>query len=562
MPNTLHNSLTAGELHYSKILISATAPTAIPTYQGQSYFNTAFDIFYIAVGTSSADDWQPVITGASVNSEGGTTYTVTSLDNGKIIDMTSSAARTVTLPASPVNGFQVGVFDGSGNAFTNTLTIDASGGNQFWDGETVYKIVSNYAGITLTYDDATSKWITTGEAIGGTLNIDSILDTTSIVNDIDHTKQLQFALAGATTSTKTTFHVSQTVNRDLTFPDVTDTFTVNAAPQTLSNKSFDTTPVVIKSAQALRFNNSGNTFYSSFIAGNNSANISYTLPIVTPTANQSLTSDGSSVLSWSGLSTGSEQSVAKATNINALASSTSCVLLTGTTVCNLNGITAGFTGQKITIVNVGTVGNVTVVNSSGSASATNRIAIPNSLNLTIPYYYSLEFIYTSQLVWEPVSQIYAANIIGKLPNISADVIPLGFIGEEITDYQNGISITNTGYTDTASITLTQGIWDIYLSTTVEVNTTGSSNIEILGGISPTPGVTFPSPMAAQNFDQFSILVTTNTLTNIIGKISIIKYRYIASATTQAYFAKAIAGQVGGSFTNATASSFLQAIRVG
>jgi hypothetical protein len=577
MANTLHKNLTAGELHYSKILISGTPPSSIPEYSGESYYNTAGNVFYIATGTASAADWQPVVTGTSVNSEPGTTYTVVSTDNGKVIDMTSSSARTVTLPSNPVNGFQVGIFDGSGNAYTNDITIDATGGKSFWDSTPTYKIVSDYAGITFTFDATSNKWISVSENIGGTLFIDSLLDTVTIDNAIDKTKELQFALAGATTNTKTTIAVSQTANRTITLPDVTDTLVGLAATQTLSNKTFsnntnttgitnDTNPIIIKSQNELRFNNPGNTFYSSLKAGLNASNLSWTLPVTAPLNNQSLiSSDTSGTLEWA---YGTEQTVTKVANINALDNTTSLVLLSGATACNLNGIAAGQPGQKITIFNESPE-NVTVVTESGSATATDRIIVLNNRNLVIPQYAGLEFIYTSELVWQPTSQIYAENIIGKIPVNTLDVIPVGKIGEMIEKiYNTSTPLVENQYTVVTSIDLTPGIWDLTLNMNISTQAlAGIATMEIIIGLSNVAGTTFPD-QATQNSCVNSITLSGANLIVRLNTLTVASYRVyiptpILPATTVPYYAKAYVYGAIGVFTALQAQdTYIKAVRVG
>ena len=55
------------------------------------------------------------------------------------------------------------------------------------------------------------------------------------------TKTAQFTLAGATAATKTTFAVSQTAARTITFPDATDTLVGKATTDTFTNKILKTT---------------------------------------------------------------------------------------------------------------------------------------------------------------------------------------------------------------------------------------------------------------------------------------------------------------------------------
>ena len=77
---------------------------------------------------------------------------------------------------------------------------------------------------------------TVGDDLTQTLTNKSLVDnTTSIVGNADATKKINFTAAG-TTATTTTVQSSQTINRTLTLPDVTDTLVALAATQSLSNK--------------------------------------------------------------------------------------------------------------------------------------------------------------------------------------------------------------------------------------------------------------------------------------------------------------------------------------
>lgn len=87
--------------------------------------------------------------------------------------------------------------------------------------------------------------------------------------------------------------------------------------------------------------------------------------------------------------------VATSATINALASSTSIVRMTGSTATNLNGITAGaYDGQILTIYNSSSA-TVTVNHESGSATAANRITLKNASSLAIRASESYEFFYST-----------------------------------------------------------------------------------------------------------------------------------------------------------------------
>jgi len=75
--------------------------------------------------------------------------------NAYMVDTT--AARTLTLPSSPTIGNEIHVFDATGSAATNNITISNNGSNI--DGQsTTLTIDVAYAGVTLIYVGATYGW--------------------------------------------------------------------------------------------------------------------------------------------------------------------------------------------------------------------------------------------------------------------------------------------------------------------------------------------------------------------------------------------------------------------
>jgi hypothetical protein len=97
---------------------------------------------------------------------------------------------------------------------------------------------------TLTLPDATDTLVgkattdtLTNKTIGDTNTINAQDDAFTIDDAADATLQIDFNAAG-TTGTKTTITSSQTANRTVTIPDVTDTLVARTTTDTLSNKTF------------------------------------------------------------------------------------------------------------------------------------------------------------------------------------------------------------------------------------------------------------------------------------------------------------------------------------
>lgn len=142
--------------------------------------------------------------------------------------------------------------------------------------------------------------------------------TSSIVDDGDATKALNFSLGGATTSTTTTLTFAQTANRAITFPDADDTLVGLAATQTLSNKTLDDATTRIADD------------------GDNTKLLAFELSGITTATTRTLTvPDASTTI----LGTDSAQVVTNKDIDGGTASSTSRLTLPKDTKANIDGLT-------------------------------------------------------------------------------------------------------------------------------------------------------------------------------------------------------------------------------
>ncbi len=88
------------------------------------------------------------------------TSNITATANTTYFVTTSTGPKTITLPASPTFGTQVGIIDCTGNASANNITIGRNGGNIQGDASDMTVSV-NRGAFTLAYFDATQGWLLT-----------------------------------------------------------------------------------------------------------------------------------------------------------------------------------------------------------------------------------------------------------------------------------------------------------------------------------------------------------------------------------------------------------------
>jgi len=101
----------------------------------------------LAANTGGIVDWQAVVTASATMVAG----------RGYFVD-TSSAAITMTLPASAVRGDEVWVVDYAATADTNNITI-ARNSHKIQGASSDLTVSTERAGFTLVYVDSTQGWL-------------------------------------------------------------------------------------------------------------------------------------------------------------------------------------------------------------------------------------------------------------------------------------------------------------------------------------------------------------------------------------------------------------------
>ncbi len=141
-------------------------------------------------------------------------------------------------------------------------------------------------------------------------------------------------------------------------------------------------------AGTLQFYNPARTFSTSFKAGANAANVTYTLPTADGSSNQLLSTNGSGTLSWVtagatityGVNSPSAYS-ADQTDLS-LSTSNSVFRVSSTTAINLNSIVAGSNGRQITIINVGSQA-ITFKHQSATGTAANKLILSKNADAVL-----------------------------------------------------------------------------------------------------------------------------------------------------------------------------------
>jgi hypothetical protein len=146
----------------------------IASYSGNTLtIGTTGDTVTLAAGASSSGFGATYNSGLNWTSTLVTSALTVSAGTGYFVN-TSTAAITLTLPASPTFGSIVGIADYSGYASTNNITLNANG-NKIQGGAGNTILTTNREAVIITYVDSTQGWVATSGVNSGTQALEPII---------------------------------------------------------------------------------------------------------------------------------------------------------------------------------------------------------------------------------------------------------------------------------------------------------------------------------------------------------------------------------------------------
>ncbi len=242
----------------------------------------------------------------------------------------------------------------------------------------------------------------------------------------------------------------------------TDTLVSLTSTDTLTNKTI-TAPLVLtelqmRAAAPLKFYNAGNTQFVSLQAGVLAGNTSFTLPVADGTSGQVMSTNGSAQLGWSSVLT-------------------SPLTTTGDIIYSSSGSTAARLGIGNTSQVLGVAAGVPAwTNTLTGTSDTVELKVLGNATQTSNIFEVQKSDATSLLA---VTNTAGTQIRGSTTNTT---VAAGFVGEVISATSSSLfsQVTPTGgqfYDVTGlSVTLTAGVWHIFLSAHAQCAPTGAGSL--------------------------------------------------------------------------------------
>ena len=165
----------------------------------------------------------------------GSNATLATFNGGSVRLTNSSLVSIANIPVG-ANGQRLVIFNriGADISIVDSSAATGTAAARIFTGTSANISFTKDAALILSYDSTSARWQVIGGTGGGS---GAVLDSTFAINDsTDVTKQIKFDAAG-TTSTATTIQGSQTANRTVTLPDITDTLVSRTNTEALTNKT-------------------------------------------------------------------------------------------------------------------------------------------------------------------------------------------------------------------------------------------------------------------------------------------------------------------------------------
>ena len=347
-------------------------------------------------------------------------------------------------------------------------------------------------------DTATTQQIISGETL-------TLTGTNGINTDSETANTVLFKLGGSLTETTTI------AGSTFAFNQTTTTGGINFASTSTAPITFDApnaaAGVVLQSATKLQFNNSADTFNTTFVAGVNTVDIDYTLPIVAPTVGQILSSSATGVLSWA---------TAAAGTFDITDGVTTSTVTTGTDTIDFDN---GFTVSDVTLTPIVELGGIITkdtgftattfdLNWSSSTGSFNAIATGAGAHIISSVAGSINLTETTGTI---NSTTTTGNITAATTTGNFAVSASGAAAHSITSV--GGSVTLLDNTGTVALTTTSG-------TINATATTGPVNVTSTTG-TVTVGPSSTGTLVHQGAQNFPVSVKTASYAMAAGDYVII-----------------------------------------
>lgn len=224
--------------------------------------------------------------------------------------------------------------------------------------------------------------------------------------------------------------------------------------------------IEVKSAKEVRFNNSGNTFYTGLKAGANASNTTYTLPIAFPGSGTSvLQSDTSGTLSWVAMTSGGGSGTVNSGTINSIP----YYPATGTAITGSSSFTNVGTGISITYSTPSTSSTTGALVVTGGVGIGDTLFVAGNISVNS----GTNGLLLRKLVAGNFGAIYSTNVTPSTTNYS-------FITDGVSANLNGTTGVYLNISNTNKIQVTTN--NVNIVPTADSTSTSTGALTVAGGV--------------------------------------------------------------------------------